>query len=184
MEINVQEINNRLLDQYIFEIANDNQDSLSNLYNMTSKKVYGFIFSTIKNKHDAEDILHDTYISIYHSSKNYQSTGKPYSWILGIARNLTLLRLRDNKKSTPIAYEDFEENIDYQKDVSIGDKLVIREFLEILSLEEREIVYLYSIAGFKHREIAQLLKLPLPTVLSKYHRAIKKLKIKYQEGEK
>ena len=87
MEINVQEVNNRLLDQYIFEIANDNQDSLSNLYNMTSKKVYGFILSTIKNKHDAEDILHDTYISIYHSSKTYQSTGKPYAcWLLILCR--------------------------------------------------------------------------------------------------
>ena len=53
-----------------------------------------------------------------------------------------------------------------------------------LSLEEREIVYLYAIAGFKHREIANLLQLPLATVLSKYHRSIKKLKIKYEEGVK
>lgn len=182
MEFDVQKINNKVLDQYIFEIANGNHDSLSSLYNITSKRVYGFILSMVKNKHDAEDILHDTYINIYHSSINYKSTDKPISWILGIARNLSLLKLRDNRKSTSIAYEDFEENIDYQKDISIEEKLVIREFMEILSLEEREIVYLQAIAGFKHREIAQLLQMPLPTVLSKYHRAIKKLRVKYEKG--
>ena len=46
------------------------------------------------------------------------------------------------------------------------------------TLEEqaRRIVLLHAVTGLKHREIAQLLELPLATVLSKYHRALKKLK--------
>ena len=46
-----------------------------------------------------------------------------------------------------------------------------------LSEEERQIVMLHAVAGFKHREIAATLDLPLATVLSKYNRALKKLKI-------
>ena len=41
---------------------------------------------------------------------------------------------------------------------------------------ERRIVLLHAVTGMKHREIAALLELPLPTVLSKYHRALKKMR--------
>ena len=51
-----------------------------------------------------------------------------------------------------------------------------RECLERLSDQERQIVALHAVAGFKHREIAALLELPLSTVLAKYARAIRKLK--------
>ena len=45
-----------------------------------------------------------------------------------------------------------------------------------LSDGERQIVALHAVAGLRHRQIAALLELPLSTVLSKYARAIKKLK--------
>ena len=48
--------------------------------------------------------------------------------------------------------------------------------MELLSDEERQIVILHAVAGFKHRETAKFLALPLSTILSKYNRAIKKLK--------
>ena len=51
-----------------------------------------------------------------------------------------------------------------------------------LSDEERQIVVLHAVAGFKHREIADLTGLSLTGVLSKYSRALKKLK-QYMEQE-
>ena len=48
--------------------------------------------------------------------------------------------------------------------------------MEQLKEEERNIVLLHLLWGFKHREIATILNSNLSTVLSKYHRAIKKLK--------
>lgn len=44
-----------------------------------------------------------------------------------------------------------------------------------LAQDEREIVVLHVVTGLKHREIAELLEMPLPTVLSKYRRSLKKL---------
>ena len=55
-------------------------------------------------------------------------------------------------------------------------KLVIQACLNKLSDQERQIVVLHAMAGFKHREIAEFLELPLSTCLSKYHRAITKIK--------
>ena len=47
--------------------------------------------------------------------------------------------------------------------------------MRILNDEERQIVVLHSL-GFRHVEIAATLAMPLPTVLTKYHRALKKLR--------
>ena len=60
--------------------------------------------------------------------------------------------------------------------MSSDDKLFVAQYLAKLSEEERTIVVLHAMTGLKHREIAKHLNLPLATVLSKYHRAIKKLK--------
>ena len=48
--------------------------------------------------------------------------------------------------------------------------------LKTLGDEERKVVLLHAVSGLKHREIAQDLGLPLSTVLSRYNRALKKLK--------
>lgn len=62
--------------------------------------------------------------------------------------------------------------------------MVLQTVLSRLSVEERQIVILHSVEGFKHREIAQILDLPLGTALSKYHRALSKLRKMLEEEEK
>ena len=62
------------------------------------------------------------------------------------------------------------------------DRIVLEGVLSLLSQEEREIIMLYAVSGMKHKEIAESLGLKLSTTLSKYHRALKKLK-NYLEGE-
>ena len=61
------------------------------------------------------------------------------------------------------------------------DRIVLEGVLSLLSEEEREIIILYAVSGMKHKEIAESLGLKLSTTLSKYHRALKKLK-NYLEG--
>ena len=60
--------------------------------------------------------------------------------------------------------------------VSPEDRQVLQEALARLEPEERQVILLHAISGLKHREIAQLLERPLSTVLSKYHRGLKKMK--------
>ena len=62
-------------------------------------------------------------------------------------------------------------------DVTTEDRHVLRAALSVLSEQERQVVMLHAVTGLKHREIAQLLELPLATVLSKYRRALKKLNL-------
>ena len=51
-----------------------------------------------------------------------------------------------------------------------------------LTDEERQIIVLHVVSGFKHREIAKMMNLPVGTVLSKYKRTINKLQALQKEG--
>ncbi len=171
-----------ILDKFIERISNNDKDALAEIYRMTNASVFGFALSILKNMQDAEDVLHDTYLRIYSSASGYKSKGKPLAWILTITRNLCLMKLRERKKTVDYPQEDWNIAFDRIPAVTLEDKLVLTACMEKLSDEERQIVMLHSISGFKHREIADALSLPLSTVLSKYHRAIKKLRVLLTEG--
>lgn len=163
------------LDQWISQCATGDSRALEQLYRATSPAVYAYLLSVLKDTHDAQDLLHETYLNVWIGSAGYRTQGKPMAWILTIGKNLCIRQLRDrSKQSLPLeewaAYTpDFDE-------MTQEDKWVIRQCMEQLSDEERQIVVLHAVSGLKHREIAKLLDLPLSTVLSRYHRSIHKLK--------
>jgi RNA polymerase sigma-70 factor (ECF subfamily) len=171
------------LDKCIADLAEEKIESMTALYQSTSVSVYSFALSILKNPQDAEDVLHDTYVNIYSAAGSYRSTGKPMAWILTIAKNLSLRKLREHKVVTDIPQEEWETYLENKANVSADDRMIISETMKILSDEERQIVILHAVSGFKYREIAELLGLPLATVLSKYHRAIIKTK-KYIDQER
>jgi len=98
------------------------------------------------------------------------------AWILTIARNLARMKLRQSTRHTELDEAQWEAIPADASGISPEDRHLLQDALGILSDEARHIVMLHIAAGLKHREIAGLLELPLPTVLSKYHRALKKLK--------
>ncbi|MFV0497597.1 MAG: RNA polymerase sigma factor [Candidatus Fimivivens sp.] len=172
------------LEQYIASMACKNTDALRTIYRETSSAVYGFALSILKNEHDAQDVLQETYIKMYAACSNYQPQGKPMAWILTIAKNLARMKLRERNKTTYESFEDQEQFFYEPPNLSLEDKMVLNAALKELSSQECQIVLLHAVSGLKYREIADILDLALPTVLSKYHRALKKLKNKLSEGYK
>ena len=96
------------------------------------------------------------------------------AWLLTVARNLARSRLRQSGRQIELDEEAWNAIPAAVPDVE--ERQLIRGALARLGTEEREIVLLHAVTGLKHREIAQLLELPLSTVLSKYHRGLKKLR--------
>lgn len=163
------------LDDLIRAVAGGSTDALAELYDAASAAVYSLALSILKNGYDAEDVLHDTFVSIWEGAPGYRPAGKPMAWILTITRNHSLKRLRDRDRNVELTPE-LSAYCPTGSGMSADDKLVLAACMERLSDEERQIVVLHAVAGFRHREIAGLLGLPLSTVLSKYHRAVKKLR--------
>lgn len=172
---NINEYQETSLEKHIEDIAIGNKEALSNLYKLTKTSVYSFALSILKNLHEAEDVLQEVYIKIYENASYYQANGKPLAWILTITKNLSLMKLRKDKNHVDV--DDFKEVLtDYKGVKDAENKLLINNVFEYISDEERNILILHAVSGLKHREIAKMLELPLSTVLSKYNRAIKKIK--------
>ena len=165
------------LEDCIARIAGGDKDALADLYNRTRPAVYGFALSIVKNAHDAEDILHDACLQVWNAAGGYRRQGKPMAWLLTVARNLALMRLRERGKTQELTDEEWSALPARAPDVTTEDRHVLRAALSLLSEQERQVVMLHAVTGLKHREIAQLLELPLATVLSKYRRALKKLNL-------
>ena len=166
--------NAKQLDHWLAAIADGSSDALAMLYQETSSSVYAYALS-LKNSHDAEDVLHDCYLRVWTAASSYRSSGKPMAWILTIAKNLCLKQLRSRSRTEDLPEEDWKNSLE-SAEMTSDDKIVLRQCMEALSDTERQIVVLHAVSGFKHRQIAAHLGLPLATVLSKYHRAIKKMK--------
>ena len=98
------------------------------------------------------------------------------AWILTIARHHCYAYLRKNRRVSDIPVEEWERYLGEREEVTAEDRIVLKQCLNSLSEEESQIVVMHAVAGMKHREIAGMLDLPLATVLSKYNRALKKIK--------
>lgn len=179
-----QKKNDTVLENLILEISNNSITALEELYKQTDTSVYGFALSILKNPHEAEDVMHDAYVKIYESAKTYQPMGKPMAWILTIVRNLALSRFRSKDKSNLVLEEGSPMPNSYDFTESSMNQMIINNILKILSDEERQIVILHSITGLKHKEISEVLGIPLSTVLSKYHRSLSKLRKLLKEEAK
>lgn len=176
-----QEAENALLDTLLGRIADGDTAALEALYRRTQTAVYGFALSVLKNAHDAEDVLHDCYVAVWNNAVQYRSQSKPMAWLITIAKNLCLGQLRAQRKTAEMPEELPFLSAD-AAGISVEDRTVLSACMRQLSDGERQIVTLHAVAGFKHREIAAILQMPLATVLSKYNRAIKKLKQHLQAG--
>ena len=171
-------------DALLVRVGQGDRQALEALYRLTSRAVYGCLLSIVKNPPDAEELMQDTYLQLVSSAGSYRPQGKPRGFILAVARNLGLMRLREERRF-PAAGEEETETLpaDGNEAGRAEDRLVLECAMRVLGDEERQVVMLHAVAGLKHRETAALMGLPLSTVLSRYHRALGKLQKALMEGE-
>lgn len=157
----------------IIRMADGDRNALTELYKQTSSAVYGFALSILKNKHDAEDVMHDTYIRAFTAAITYKPMGRPLSWLMTIVRNLCYSRIRAGRVCEDIAQYDNLAGAESDDTVA---RIMLETALSILDADERQIVILHAMTGLKHREIAEIIDAPTGTVLSRYNRALKKMR--------
>ena len=170
------------LQQLLLHIAGGERDALAALYQRTRTAVYGLALSYLKNAQDAQDLTQDVYVQAWDCAEQYRPTGSPMGWLLAVCRNLCLMRLRREERYAALSKEEWDAIPARECGLDADERVLLQHALASLGDEERRIVLLHAVTGMKHREIAALLELPLPTVLSKYHRALKKMR-SFLEGD-
>ena len=171
------------IEQLIIDIAQGDSHAIEMLYRKTSKNIFGYALSILKNPTDTEDVLHDCYMQIIKRASSYQSVGKPMAWVMTIAKNLCYDAMRERKKTKMLPEMEQFKTIAEQNNLSHEESILLNECMNGLCDGDRQIVVLHAICGYKHYEIADWLQLPLSTVLSKYRRALLKLRTAMLKGD-
>ncbi len=162
------------------KVASGDEKAFEELYRLTYRPLFSFLLSLTADQENARDLMQETYLSVFVSAKNYREQGNPLAWIMKIGKNLFLMGKR-NKDNNIILLEDTDESfreISFNSIEDIETRELLQMLFMILSREERSIIALHDLSGFKHREIAEILEIPVGTVLSRYHRAIRKMREK------
>lgn len=176
------EENRKELNQLLQKVAAGDKEAFGQLYYRTRVAIYGLALSYVKSAHTAQDITHDAFVRIWEAAPQYRAQGTPMGWMLAITRNLSLMRLRTQQRHTDLEEDQWDAIPAEAQAVTAEDRALLQDALSALEEGERRIVLLHAVAGLKHREIGSLLEIPLATVLSKYHRALKKLRIQLEGG--
>jgi len=129
----------------------------------------------------AEDVGQETFIRFYKNLKNFRGDASVGTYLTRIAINLSLNELKRRKRKSIIFFrklsdDDFDihdENSETQFD---DKKEVVQHAIQKLEPKFRSVVVLRLMDGYSTAETAEILKLPLGTVLSRLARAQKKLK--------
>ena len=176
--------NNKIeIDEGLFKrLAKDDMSALDELYAITERTMYAYSVSLTRDHQMALDLMQDTYVKILSAAHLYKPMGKPLAWMFTIAKNLHYSNTRKEKRSIAMEPEEVADDRRFSYITDMDDRIVLEGVLSLLTEEEREIVMLHAVSGMKHKEIAEGLGLNLSTTLSKYHRALKKLR-EYLEGK-
>lgn len=140
--------------------------------------VYRVALSQVKNKHDAEDIFQEVFISLIKNLDKIEDEAHLKHWLIRSAINraknyrLCFWHRRVELKGEDITY--CAENEEWND---------IIEEIQSLPAKLRAVVYLHYYEGFSAEETGKILKIPEGTVKSRLYTARKRLKMSLGEGE-
>ncbi|MCZ7602268.1 MAG: sigma-70 family RNA polymerase sigma factor [Melioribacteraceae bacterium] len=149
------------------------------------KRAYYSALAIVANHDDAMELSQQAFLRAYKSFSSYDPERNFFTWYYKILRNLCLNFIRDNKNRK---ISSFIDNIEYESSESIQfeierdeDARKIRTALNSLSDSDREIIILKEFENYSYKEIAEMLEIPIGSVMSKLHYARKKLAEKIKE---
>ena len=137
----------------------------ANFYN----DVYYFALKTVKDSDTACDITQETFIKVKLNVHGYKDDTNFSAWLLQITKNLSFNYLSKSKRES--LTDSFST---YSVDAKVDEMSEILN--KALDVDERQIVVLHAVAGYKHREIAEIVGKPVGTVTWTYKNALDKLK--------
>ncbi|WP_179021507.1 RNA polymerase sigma factor [Winogradskyella forsetii] len=168
------------LEQLIKNCINQDAQAQSQLYKQYASKLFSVCLKYSKNYAEAEDNLHDAFITIFSKIGQYRNKGSFEGWLKRIAINTALQRYREDVGVYDIINEgnikDVEVDIN-EDDVGIEYLLKI---IQELPDRYRLVFNLYVLDGYSHVEISELINISTGTSKSNLARARMILKEKIE----
>lgn len=142
------------------------------IYETYFDRIFNKIRSMVSNTQDAEDIAQEVFVAVYKNLGKFNNKSSIYTWIYKITLSKVYDFFRKRKKEFNLDYEFID--VSYEQS---DNNILLKERLSVIKEEERKIVLLHNIYGYKFREIGKYLNIQLSTVKSKYYKSIKDMEM-------
>ncbi|MDE6092160.1 MAG: sigma-70 family RNA polymerase sigma factor [Ruminococcus sp.] len=181
--------------EYVKRILDGDTEAFSELYRMTYRRIYYICINFLKNRHDADDAVQETYLSAYRNLDRLDEPSKFFAWLERTAVNKCMDFLR---KKVPVPEDNIEEIIEEEKTDILPEQymtdfetrhIVINIMRETLSDLQYQTVFMYYFNNFTIRETAEIMNCSEGAVKNRLSTARSKIKAgveNYQDesGEK
>ena len=162
--------------------AND-QAAFGSLINIYRKQLFSYLIRLSGDKMLAEDLFQETLIKVWKGLNNYNEQNKFSSWLFSIAHNVAVDSARNqivrNKHVSPNENYSFESGSNPHSDfIASETREILMSAVDTLPDKQKEVFLLRLHSGMPFKEIAELTKQPLNTVLGHMHYAVSKIRKK------
>jgi RNA polymerase sigma-70 factor (ECF subfamily) len=165
-------------------LREQSNDAFNYLYDNYSGSLYTIINQVIADKETANDVLQEVFINIWRKIHLYDaSKGRLFTWMLNIARNAAIDKVRSRGYRDSLKNQSIEENHETGLGGSVAPVVSdsgLKKVLITLNEEYRKLIELSYFQGYTHEEISKLLGIPLGTVKTRIRTAISQLRIMIQ----
>ena len=161
------------------------QNAFSDLVKEYSRKIYRVAKNITRNDEDAEDVLQETFLKAYEHLPGFQRNSKFYTWIVRIAVNESLMKLRKRKGNRFVSLDEpletGEEEV--KREIAVWDdnpeqrysreemQRILDEAVDTLKPDFRIVFTLRDIEELSTEETAEALGISVPAVKSRLLRA-------------
>lgn len=168
---------------YVSQYLNGKQSAFQFLMNRHQSKVFGFIFSKVKDRDIANDIFQDTFMKVIKTLQNgkYNEEGKFLPWVMRIAHNLIIDHFRKQKKMKMVRGTDEFDVFNLISDTSESkENEIIRtqvyadlgKLIELLPELQKDILKKRIYQEMSFNEIAEINKISINTALGRMRYAL------------
>ncbi len=165
----------------IERVAAHDERAVGELYDRHSRLLYGLILRILRDAGDAEDVLQEVFVALWTRVQTYDpELGSPVAWLIRIARNRAIDRLRASAvraravESAPL--EVLPPPTPEENATIAQERRTVVEALAALSSEQRVLIEDAYFLGLTHSELAERHRLPLGTVKTRIRSAMQTLR--------
>lgn len=162
------------LERLAERLRSGDRKAFDELYSEAHGAVYAVAYSVLRDRMRAEDVLQETFVTVWRRIESYREGTNFYAWIVTVAKNLAINESHRHAREHAV---DFNENTVLGaggRDETEGWLFELAE--KLLDREELEILLLAAVYGYKRREISQMKNMPVSTVSWKYKQAAERLR--------
>jgi RNA polymerase sigma factor (sigma-70 family) len=166
--------------QWILDVLAGNKQAYAHIINKYKNPLYATILRMTRNPEDAQDLVQEALIKVYHQLNKYDGKGPFSSWLYRVAINHCMDEFRTKRYKMKQVQMDEDRVLNHNHPEVIFLKKEknrqLEKLLQTLPEDERMIVLLRYVNELSYSEISGIVGLPLSDVRNKLHRAKKKMR--------